>query len=442
MSCQFIVTNVIYLSMGKEVVAQIEALAYKGYGITHIDGKVLFVPLSVIKDQGLIEIVEEKKRFSIGMIKELLIPSPMRVLPECNLFGKCGGCQWQHIKYSIQPELKRDILLHILQRLGGLREIPPISIIKSSNPYGYRTRVQIKLKRDRIGFFEMKSHNIVDIDQCFISHPLINQILCLIIKEKDVFSGADEIEINISPDEEKGVLIIKNLNYDKKIQDRLNAILKCNPVIKGIVINKKGRKIVLNDPYLYYKIIFSKNTERGEFIFRVSPGSFYQINLAENQKLVETVIEFSELNHNPKALDLYCGIGNFTIPLSKLTKEIIGIEFNKSSFEDACFNAKQNKISNCKFINGDVEKVLNTNVLKGFNLIILDPPRTGCKGILNDLIKIRPAKIVYVSCEPTTLSRDLKLFNEKGYQLERLSLIDMFPQTYHMEVVALLKSLY
>lgn len=431
-----------YLSMGKEVVAQIEALAYKGYGITHVDGKVLFVPLSVIKDEGLIEIVEEKKTFSIGILKELLIPSPLRVLPECNLFGKCGGCQWQHIKYPIQPELKRDILLHILQRLGGLREIPPISIIKSSNPYGYRTRVQLKLKGGRIGFFEMKSHNVVDIDQCFISHPLINKILCLIIKEKDVFSGADEIEINISPDEKKGVLIVKNLNYDKKIQDRLNAILKFNPVIKGIVIKKRGRTIILNDPYLHYKIIFSENTGRRELIFRVSPGSFYQINLTENQKLVETVIEFSELNNNPKALDLYCGVGNFTLPLSKLTNEIIGIESNKGSFEDACFNAKQNELSNCKFINGNVEKVLKTNIFKGINLIILDPPRMGCKRILNDIIKIRPAKIVYVSCEPTTFSRDLKLFNEKGYQLKRLSLIDMFPQTYHMEVVALLKSLY
>lgn len=428
--------------MGKEVIAKIESMAFKGYGITHINGKVLFVPLSVTKDEGLIEIVEEKKTFSIGILKELINPSPLRASPPCNLFGKCGGCQWQHIDYSIQPEMKKEILIDCLRRLGSFQVVPLVSIIKSSNPYGYRTRIQLKIKGNKIGFFEMKSHNIVEIDRCLICHPLINQILNIIKKNLMIFLGANEIEINISPFELKGILIIKNPNLNSTLNERIIKFLKDNPIFKGLVIEKKDGSILFDDPYLHYKLLFPKNFNKKEIYFRISPGSFYQINLTENQKLVEAVIEFSDLDDRQKVIDLYCGIGNFTLPLSNLAKEVIGIEINKISFEDACFNAKNNGLTNCKFINDDVGNVLKTDFLRGANLLILDPPRTGCKRIINEIIRIRPKKIIYVSCEPTTLSRDLKSFTEKGYKLERLSLIDMFPQTYHMEVVALLKSLY
>lgn len=434
--------NGINLLMGKQVTAQIESLAFKGYGITHIDGKVLFVPLSLTKDEGLIEIVEERKTFSIGIIKELLKQSPWRVSPQCNLFGKCGGCQWQHIDYSIQPEFKKEILTQILQRLGRFKEIPPISIIKSSNPYGYRTRIQIKLKGNKIGFYQMRSHSIVEIDHCPVCHPLINQIINLVRKDIKIFLGAHEIEINISPFELKGVLIIRNLNLNSKSRERIDNFLNRNSVIKCMVIDGKEGPIFFGNPYLYYKFLFPERFGKGEVLFRISPGSFYQINLEENQKLVETVIEFSEIKNNEMVLDLYCGIGNFTIPLSLLSKEVIGIEANRASFEDACFNAKQNGLSNSKFIYGDVEKVLKANTLKGTNLVVLDPPRAGCKRILNEIMNIEPMRIVYVSCEPTTLCRDLRSFNEKGYKLEKLTLIDMFPQTFHIEVVALLRSLY
>ena len=428
--------------MVKEAHSKIEAMAFKGYGITHIDGKVVFVPFSLTRDEVLIEIVDEKSRFSIGILKELLKPSPWRISPQCHLFGRCGGCQWQHIDDSIQVDLKKEILVEILQRLGRMKDLPPISVIKSSNPYGYRTRIQLKMMGNRIGFFEMRSHHIVEIDQCPISHPIINQILNMVRKELKIFSGAHGIEINISPDELKGILIIKNLNLDPKVKDRLSIILKDVPILKGIVIEKKGKSIFLDNPYIHYKIRLPKEIGEKEITFRVSPGSFYQVNLEENKKLVETVLKFSEIDHKEIVLDLYSGIGNFTLPLSYLAKEAIGVEVNRTTFEDACFNVKQNGIKNCDFIYEDVEKVLREKILKKPNLVILDPPRAGCKRVIDELIQIKPPKIIYVSCEPTTLARDLRIFNEKGYAVTKLSLIDMFPQTYHMEVVALLKSLY
>lgn len=426
--------------MVDQVLCQIESVTFKGYGLTHINGKVVFVPLSLTGDQGWVRIIEQKKNFSIGILEKIHIPSPWRVLPKCNLFGRCGGCQWQHIDYSIQPELKREILLELLKKIGRFIDIPPIKITQSSNPYGYRTRVQLKVKEGKIGFFEMKSHNLVELHSCPISHPLINEIICLIKKELSQFLKTDKLEINVSPEEEKGVLIFQNLILNHKSKKFLEAFLKDNPLIKGIAI--KGRKeIVLNNPYLYYRLAVTRGDEKKEIKFRISPGSFYQINLSENKKLVEIVVEFAEVSSNATGLDLYSGIGNFTIPLSLFLRKIIGIEANETSFDDAIFNLKMNKINNCRFIYGKVEDVLVNCLNLKPNLIVLDPPRGGCKNILEDVIKIRPEKIIYISCDPATLSRDLFRLCNNGYSLKNLSLIDMFPQTFHMEVVALLKSL-
>ena len=178
--------------------------------------------------------------------------------------------------------------------------------------------------------------------------------------------------------------------------------------------------------------------EKRDLKFRISPGSFFQVNLEQNQTLIQTVLQFSEVNEEEKVLDLYAGVGNLTLPLAMGAKEVLGIEENRTAIEDARFNAEKNGIRNCEFIHGKVEDVLKHWKRENPDLVVLDPPRTGCKTILDQVVRLKPKKIVYVSCEPTTFSRDLRLFSERGYSLQKLSLIDMFPQTYHMEVVGLL----
>ena len=176
--------------------------------------------------------------------------------------------------------------------------------------------------------------------------------------------------------------------------------------------------------------------------FRISSGSFSQVNLEQNQTLIQTVLQFADVNKEERVLDLYAGVGNLTLPLAMGAGEILGIEENRTAIEDARFNAERNGINNCEFIHGRVEDVLMRWKREKPDLVVLDPPRTGCKTVLDQVVRLKPKKIVYVSCEPTTFARDVRPFSERGYTLQNLSLIDMFPQTYHMEAIGLLQQSY
>lgn len=425
--------------MMRKVQVHIESVAFKGYGVARIHGKVVFIPTTVTGDQAWIEITEEKKKYSMGRLIQVIKPSPWRVNPPCPYFGSCGGCQWQHIDYSIQGELKREILKDILRRLGGLREDPPITVIPSPQSYSYRARIQLKAKDKMLGYYQEKSHRIEDIQKCLIAHPLINPMLLLLRRTFPSFSGIKEIEINVSPDESNGILILHFLPLNPKTENFLKKFLQNQAIFKGIVTAKKERLNLFGDPSLNFTIPLSQEREKRNLKFRISPGSFSQVNLEQNQTLIQTVLQFSEVNREERVLDLYAGVGNLTLPLAMGAREVLGIEENRMAIEDARFNAERNGIRNCDFIHGRVEDVFMSWERKIPDLVVLDPPRTGCKTILDQVARLKPKKIVYVSCEPTTFSRDLHLFSERGYSLQRLGLIDMFPQTFHMEVVGLLQ---
>jgi 23S rRNA (uracil1939-C5)-methyltransferase len=248
----------------------------------------------------------------------------------------------------------------------------------------------------------------------------------------------EEIEINVSPMERRGALLFRPLVSDQRMEDLLRQFLQSHPILRGIAIAKKGSLGLFGDPHLNYTIPWGQGEEKRNLKFRISSGSFSQVNLEQNQRLIQTVLQFSEGNKGKKVFDLYAGAGNLTLPLALGAKEVFGIEENKMAIEDHRFNAERNGIKNVRLIRGKVEDVLK-NLTRKPDLIVLDPPRTGCKTILDQVARLKPQKIVYVSCEPTTFSRDLRLFSDRGYSLQRLSLIDMFPQTYHMEVIGLLQ---
>ncbi len=405
-------------------------------------GKVVFIPHAVTGDEAWIEITEEKEKYSMGRLIQIVEPSPWRVNPPCTSFRSCGGCQWQHIDYLIQCKLKKEILEDVLKRLGGLKEAPPIKVIPSPQPYGYRIRAQLKAKGKALGYFQEKSHRIVDIQECPIVHPLINQMLSFIRKMFLPFSRMEEIEINVSPDESKGVLILHFLSLERGTENIFGEFLQNHALFKGIVIAKKERLNLFGDPTLNFTIPLGQERENRNLKFRISPGSFSQVNLEQNQTLIQTVLQFADVNKEERVLDLYAGVGNLTLPLAMGVREVLGIEENRTAIEDARFNAERNGIRNCEFIHGRVEEVLMNWRREKPDLAVLDPPRTGCKTVLDQVVRLKPKKIVYVSCEPTTFSRDLRLFSERGYSLQNLTLIDMFPQTYHMEAIGLLQQSY
>jgi 23S rRNA (uracil1939-C5)-methyltransferase len=406
-------------------------MAFKGYGVARIDGEVVFIPYTAPGDEAWVERVEEKKNYSIGRWVEILVPSPWRVAPRCPYFGKCGGCQWQQLDNSKQTDLKREILSDILIRLGGLKEIPPIAVFPPPDPYNYRTRVQLKVREEKLGYYQERSHQLVDIERCPIAHPLVNEIIRLLQKELPLFSSLEEIEINVSPEEEKGVLILNPLRPFQGLETSMEGFLKFHPLLKGIAILREKGSAFLGEPHLNVTLPLN-------LTLRTSPGTFFQVNLKQNEKLVQKVLEFSGEKRDERTLDLYSGVGNFTLPLATIKKEVWGVEENRTAVRDARWNAELNEIKNCNFIQGRAEEVLRNWKREKPDLIILDPPRTGCKRILGQLTSLKSRRIVYVSCEPTTFARDLRFFSEKGYFPQELALIDMFPQTYHMEVVGLL----
>jgi 23S rRNA (uracil1939-C5)-methyltransferase len=424
--------------MMKKAQVRIGSVAFKGYGVARIQDKVIFIPYTVTGDEAWIEVIEEKKKYAMGRLLQIVEPSPWRVVPPCPSFGVCGGCQWQHIDYSVQVKLKEEILKDLLIRLGGVKELPPVRVFPSPQSYAYRVRVQLKVQGKALGYFRKKSHRVVNIQECTIAHLLINQILPYIRKMCPSFPQMKEIEMNVSPDENKGVLFLHSLSLEQGTEKALDEFLRNHDLFKGIVITRKGERIFFGNPTLNWTIPLDRERGKRNLTFRLSPGSFFQINLEQNQILIQTALQFSEVNQEESVLDLYAGVGNLTLPLAIGAKRVLGIEENRLAIEDARFNTERNEIRNCDFIHGRVEDVLASWKRENPDLIVLDPPRTGCKTVLDQMVRLKPKKIVYVSCEPTTFSRDLSLFARRGYSLRKLGLIDMFPQSYHMEVIGLL----
>jgi 23S rRNA (uracil1939-C5)-methyltransferase len=422
----------------KKAQVNIESMAYKGYGVGRVDGKVIFVPYSLKDEKVWVEIVEEKKSYSVGSLREMIEPSPWRIKPPCPYFGVCGGCQWQHIDYIIHGELKKEILKDLLARIGGLKDIPPLHVLSSPQPYGYRVRVRLKVEGKAIGYYQERSHQIVDIDHCPISHSLVNALIRLLREEPSFFTRMEEIEINVSSEEGKGIIIFHPLSSFAGWKEFGKGFFQTHPILKGIALIKKGKMKVAGDPVLHFTLLPNRDGKERELRFQASPLSFFQVHPEQNRRLIESVLEFSELRKGDRVLDLYAGIGNFTLPLAIEAQEAVGIEENRLAIQDARFNAEENEIKNSVFLHGRVREILKDWKRERPDLIVLDPPRAGCKDVIELITGLKPKKIVYTSCEPTTLARDLRLFSQKGYHLLKLSLIDMFPQSYHMEVVGLL----
>ncbi len=427
-----------YLDLMRKIEVRIEAVAFRGYGLGRINGKVVFIPLAVTGDRAWIEIIEEKKNYSMGRLVQLVEASQWRVNPPCPYFGTCGGCQWQHIDYPFQGELKKKILKESLERIGKLKTLPRVEITSSPESYDYRVRVQLKMRGKKLGYFQERSHEIVDIDRCPISDPLINQAIQTLRHELTEALKLKTVEINVSRDEKKAVLILHAISGIQGTEEFSRNLLQNHPFLKGIALVAGNELRQWGDSSLHFTVSFYRSGERKQFELRATALSFFQVNPEQNRKLIETVLEFTGARNNERVLDLYSGIGNFTIPLAAEASKAAGVEENSLAIEDARFNAEKNGIENCKFISGKAEEVLE-NLEEKPDHIIVDPPRAGCQTILDQVVGLNPRQIIYVSCEPTTFSRDIRLFSERGYALQRLRLIDMFPQSYHMEVVGLLR---
>ncbi|MEK6693168.1 MAG: 23S rRNA (uracil(1939)-C(5))-methyltransferase RlmD [Nitrospirota bacterium] len=414
----------------------VEKLIYGGKGLARHDGLALFVAGVLPGEKVNVEIKKKRKGFAETELINVINPSPDRITPPCRGEEECTGSSWSYISYPAQLKFKEEILLETLRKIGEIEPGDVFPIIPSPDTEHYRLRVQFNVRykdsMPMIGFFREGTHQLVEIKNGFLLHPLINRTLDGIRKIADKLPPLKEIHMNVSPEGEILVLFFVNLESPPVLEPVFETLREEISEIAGIICYAGRKKYeVLGKNFLVLKL--------NDLTFQSTEGNFFQVNWEQNKNMIISILQLAELKGNEMVFDLYSGIGNFSLPLAKKAERVIGIESGYSAVEDARKNVESNGIKNIEFICDDVRKGLKGLIEKKEkgNLIVLDPPRAGAtKKIIDRVIALSPEKILYVSCNPTTLARDLGWLREGGYQLNRLQPIDMFPHTYHIEAIA------
>jgi 23S rRNA (uracil1939-C5)-methyltransferase len=423
---------------------RIEKLVYGGDGLAHHDGHTVFVPLVLPGELVRIESSARKKKFIRGRLEHVVEPSPERVPAPCPHFGRCGGCQYQHMPYEAQLRYKADILRETLGRIGRIQWTGAIET-QASPPFGYRNRAQWKLRTNQegaagsagIGYFEMGSTKLCAVTECTILSPRLADTfsrLRELVSQGKVLSAIDEIEAFADSSDEKILLNLSGERLAESPESIAAALRESLPNLESILIQeRRADTFHLAGPgYLTY--------DAGGAPYRVGHLSFFQINRFLVDPLIDAVIG---KERGRLALDLFAGVGLFTVALTKQFERVIGVESNLAAAKDLENNLKQSGGASVSSRNVTAEGFLS-RWHETPDLVVVDPPRAGVETeALSHLKKILPARIRYVSCDPATLARDLaQLVGTNGagpYDIESMNLFDIFPQTYHMEVLVRLR---
>jgi 23S rRNA (uracil1939-C5)-methyltransferase len=407
-------------------ILKIERLAYGGVSIGRHNGKVVMVKGAVLPGETVeADIDNEKSDYITASAKKVIEPSPERIEPACKYFGLCGGCNYQHIPYALQVQLKEEILKDCLKRLAKT-EIELSAPVVNDNPWNYRLRGKFKVSRDKIGFYKENTREVIDIDSCPLMVSAVNDYFG---KSRSLIGGLGVREIHITGEENPMVLI--HVPAHTKINKRncgQFAMKFLNSGFSGFCI-EAGNRIVFRYGTSYSTL------NLGGLKYTVSPSGFFQSHWKLNLSLIDIIKNKLQPLKDKKILDLYAGAGNFSLPLAKDAR-VIAVEENRAAVKDGSRNLKINKIRNCKFIRSSSE---NFQAKDNVDIVILDPPRPGLtKKAMSNVLSLLPERIVYISCNPTTFARDLKKLLSK-YEVESLRMADFFPQTYHIEVLAFLR---
>lgn len=436
----------------RECTLDIESLAYGGAGFGRVQGKACFTPFTAPGDQALVKIQRETASYLTTELVRLIKNSPDRVTPPCPVFGNCGGCQWQHLRYDVQSSAKEQIFCEALWRLARLERDKILPIDSTESPWNYRSRVQFKIHGRsgavQMGFFAAGTHYVVDAaDRCFIADPAITMAAAGIRSVLNEFPERDQVpQVDVAIGDDGAVVMTLHYlgSHAQATSEFWSTRHERLGPVTGICL-QQGRKSTLldvwGDPRLSYHVPGSLVDADQRMLLSFSAGSFSQVNYRMNAELVRTVLEWSNLSGSERVLDLCCGNGNFSVPLARFAREVVGLETNESSVVDARINAVYNGVTTARFTVQDSAAGLRSFLEQGenFDVIVLDPPRSGAVEMTDLITQMGPDRIIYVSCDPQTLGRDLARLQKGGYQVMRSRPFDLFPQTYHVESVTLLQ---
>lgn len=445
--------------MKKNDIYQVEIIdqGFEGEGIAKIEDVTVFIEGALTGEIVDVLIVKVLSSFAYGKLLKIVKKSKNRKNIDCKSYQRCGGCSLRHMTYDSTLFLKTDIVKNCLYK-SLHRQVDVQKCIGMEEPFNYRNKLiyPIGINKDGksiIGVYAKRSHDIVQTNRCYIQNEKNEQIArdafdFLVKNEIQPYNEKDRsglvrhimIRNGHKTDEVMVIIVVKEANLLKE-KELVKELTKLHPEITTIVenVNEKNTNVILGATNI---ILYGKGyiyDRLGECTFKISPFSFYQVNPIQTELLYNTAIEEANLNKNENIFDLYCGIGTIGIFASKQVKKVFGIEVVEQAIEDAKENSKLNNIENCEFMVGLVEQLLPELVKKHkADTVFLDPPRKGCdKKALNALLEIKPKKIVYISCNPATLARDIAILEEK-YDLKKVQPIDMFPWTHHIETVTVL----
>lgn len=445
----------------REYILDIVSQGYEGEGIAKVDGYPIFIEGALKGEKVKIKVVKVNKNFAYGKLLEIIEKSEGRVEPKCEYFKRCGGCKLQHMDYKTQLDFKWERVKDCIKKIGGLSEdLVEYPIGMEENPYQYRNKVQLPIGMVKgklvLGFYAPRSHDIIDIEECLIQEEDANKISKITrewIEEFNIMPAFVDGKFNkkgllrhvmIRKGFKTGEVMVvivatrKDLNHMNELIRKLEFHVEG---LKSIIlnINSKDTNVILTpECYTLWGEDYIKDYI-GEFKFNISPLSFFQVNPEQTEVLYSKTLEYAELTGEETVFDAYCGTGSITLFLSQKAKKVYGVEIVEPAIINARENAKMNYVSNAEFFVGKSEEVIPKLIMEGVkaDVIVVDPPRKGCDiKLLKAIGETKPERVVYVSCDPSTLARDLKILDELGYRTEKVQPVDMFPQTAHIENVA------
>lgn len=447
------------VAAGQEIELVIDGVNHQGEGVGRYSGFTVFVPCGIPGETVRVRIAEVKKNFAAAGLLEVLQTSSRRVVPGCPVFAECGGSQLQHMEYALQLEIKTRQVADALKRIGKLPDVTVHPALGMSNPWHYRNKAHFQVTRTdgkiRLGFFEEESHQVVPTTDCLLLDGQISDVAVLIeaLLNKYNLPVYDRVNhtgllrhVVIRKGWHTGKVMVVFVTTSEEFPEQFllaRELTAQTPYVVSVVrnVNDQQKSQIFGRESMLLAGLESIPEQVGNLKFNLSPTSFFQVNPRQMTVLYDKVVEYAALTGEETVLDVYCGIGSITLFLARRAARAFGLEAHREAVVDATANARLNGITNVEFIAGKAEESLPKLVTQGIrpDVIVVDPPRKGVdKRALQAIADMEPKRIVYVSCDPASLARDLAILNQMGYRMVEVQPVDMFPQTSHVECVIMM----